>query len=155
MPYVSNKRQKEQEDPMFMNRKSARELCMKIIFDMLVNKEYDIKKLDYYLAEGEENHSQKTYIDTVVHSTIQHLEEINQIIKKYAIGWTVDRIAKVDLAILQLALVEIQYIEDIPYNVSINEAVELAKKYSGDESTSFINGILGRFVEEEGIKKNG
>lgn len=137
-----------------MNRKSARELCMKVIFDMLMNKEYDIKKLDYYLSEVEEENTQKSYIDTVLNSTIQHLDEINEIIKKYAIGWSVDRIAKVDLAILQLALVEIKYIDDIPYNVSINEAVELAKKFSSDESTSFVNGILGKFVEEEGIKKN-
>ncbi|AOY77067.1 transcription antitermination factor NusB [Clostridium formicaceticum] len=138
-----------------MNRKLARELCMKVIFEMLMNKTYDKKLLKNYLSEEDEiEEIQATYIQTVITSTIEHLEEINRVIEKYAIGWTLDRIAKVDLAILQLALAEILYIEDIPYNVSINEAVELAKKYSSNESTSFINGILGKFIEKEGIKKN-
>ncbi|AKL95299.1 N utilization substance protein B [Clostridium aceticum] len=138
-----------------MNRKLARELCMKAIFEMLMNKEYDEKLIKNYLSEEEEiEELQAAYIRGVITVTVDHLEEINSMIEKYAIGWTLDRIAKVDLAILQLALAEILYIEDIPYNVSINEAVELAKKYSGSESTSFINGILGKLVEKEGIKKN-
>lgn len=137
-----------------MNRKYARELCMKIIFDMIINKEYDIKKLDYYLLDEQDYETQKQYIYTVLNNIIHHLDSVNVIIDKYAVGWTIDRIAKVDLAILQLALTEILYVEEIPYNVSINEAVELAKKYSSNESTSFINGILGKFIEEEGIKKH-
>ncbi|SES70879.1 NusB antitermination factor [Natronincola peptidivorans] len=137
-----------------MNRKSARELCMKIIFEMLMNKEYDIKKLDNYLLEDEDTNTQKEYIEDVINATVNNIVEVNGIIEEYAIGWTLERIAKVDLAILQLALVEILYIEEIPYNVSINEAVELAKKYSANESTSYINGILGRFIEKTGIKNN-
>ncbi|SDK51150.1 transcription antitermination factor NusB [Natronincola ferrireducens] len=137
-----------------MNRKLARELCMKILFEMLMNKEYNIEILDNYLSSDEREDSQGQYVHTVISSSIQHIEEVNGLIKKYAIGWTLDRIAKVDLAILQLAVIEILHMEDIPYNVSINEAVELAKKYSSDESTSFINGILGKFVEKEGIKKH-
>lgn len=136
-----------------MSRKSARELCMKILFDMIINKEYEIRKVNQYLLE-EDYGNQKDYIYTVLNNTICHLDEINEIIRKHAIGWTIDRIANVDLAIIQLALTEILYIEDIPYNVSINEAVELAKKYSEDEASSFINGILGGFVVKEGIKRD-
>lgn len=137
-----------------MTRKAARELCMKMLFEMLINKEYDIKILSNYLMDEDIQNLQEQYINTTINTTIIHIQEINALIEKYAIGWTLDRIAKVDLAILQLALVEILYNEEIPYNVSINEAVELAKKYSGDDSPSFINGILGKFIEKEGIKKN-
>ncbi len=137
-----------------MNRKLARELCMKIIFDMIINKEYNIEKLDNYLLSEKDSKHQENYIYTVLNNTIEHVTSINEIITNYSIGWSIDRISKVDLAILQLALSEILYIDEIPYNVSINEAIELAKKYSGDDSTSFINGILGKFIEEEGIKHN-
>ncbi len=75
-------------------------------------------------------------------------------IEKYAKEWTVDRMSKVDLAILRLAMFEILYREDIPYSVSINEAVELAKKYSSEKSSSFINGILGNFIRMESLEKN-
>jgi len=137
-----------------MTRKAARELCMKLLFEMHINQQYDINILNNYFEDEEVESLQREYIYNIIKNSINHIKEINLLIEKYAIGWTLDRIANVDLAILQLALVEILYNEEIPYNVSINEAVEIAKKYSGDNSPSFINGILGKFIKKEGIKKD-
>ncbi|MCC5909938.1 MAG: transcription antitermination factor NusB [Clostridiaceae bacterium] len=137
-----------------MNRKQARELVMKMLFEMNMNKEYNIELLANSTLEEEDMTNQKEYISQVLETVINNLEKINTVVKTYSKGWTLDRIAKVDLSILQLALVEIIYIDTIPYNVSINEAIELTKKYSSNESASFINGILGGFVEKEGIKKH-
>ena len=77
---------------------------------------------------------------------LEHKTEIDEAINTYAEGWSVERIAKVDIAILRLAVYEILFAEDIPNRVAVNEAVELAKEFSSDKSPSFINGILGKVV---------
>ena len=78
--------------------------------------------------------------------------KIDDYIRKYAKGWSLERMARVDLAIIRLALYELLFMDDIPISVSINEAVELAKKYGNEKSSSFINGILGNFIRSESIK---
>lgn len=80
--------------------------------------------------------------------------QIDPIIEKYASGWTLDRMANVDRNLLRLCLYEITRRDDIPASVSINEAVELAKKYSTADSAKFINGILGSYARESGENKN-
>jgi len=133
-----------------MKRSMARELCMKILYEMYMNKKYDRDILASYIEEeGEKLESQKEYVTTVVTSFLDNKEKVDSVLEQYAIGWHVDRMAKVDLAILRLAMTEILFIEDIPYNVSINEALELSKKYSTEESSPFINGILGKMVDKE------
>ena len=72
----------------------------------------------------------------------ENLEKIDGIISKNAVGWSINRITKTSLAVLRLAIYEIEFVEDIPVSVSINEAVELTKKYSTKEDSSFVNGIL-------------
>ncbi|SCY98676.1 transcription antitermination factor NusB [Alkaliphilus peptidifermentans] len=136
-----------------MSRKEARELCMKILFEMSIQNNYDRKLVDYHLEESVTD-NQKGYIDSLIGSTIDNLKEIDTTIDSYSKSWKIDRIAKVDLAILRLALAEILYLDEIPYAVSINEAVELAKKYSSNESDSYINGILGKYAEAMGLKNN-
>ena len=76
-------------------------------------------------------------------------ESIDEYIKKYAKGWEFNRISKVDLSILRLSIFEILFREDIPYNVSVNEAVEIAKKYSSDGAGAFVNGILSNFSKQK------
>jgi N utilization substance protein B len=79
--------------------------------------------------------------------TYKNRESIDKIISRYASNWTTDRMAKVDLAILRLATYEMLFDKEIPSGVSVNEAVELAKKYSSDEAPAFINGILGKVAD--------
>lgn len=135
-----------------MSRKLARELCMKVLFEMHMNNEFDIKKVEHHLSEEGMEEKQKDYIYGLLNKVIEHLSNIDGIIEEYSKGWKINRIANVDLAILRLALAEILYMEDIPYKVSINEAVELGKTYGSDETPAFINGILGKYVEKEGLK---
>ncbi|MCK9267176.1 MAG: transcription antitermination factor NusB [Alkaliphilus sp.] len=137
-----------------MSRKLARELCMKVLFDMHMNNDFDLNRIEYHLEEGSINEKQNEYIYSVLTKTIDNIANIDKIIEDYSRGWKLNRIANVDLAILRLALSEILYMEDIPYKVSINEAVELSKIYCSDESPPFINGILDNYIEKEGLKEN-
>lgn len=137
-----------------MSRKLARELSMKVLFDMHINNDFDLNKIKYHLQREKIDERQNSYIYGVLAEVTEHLTEIDRIIESYSKGWKLNRIANVDLAILRLALSEILYMKDIPYRVSINEAVELAKVYSSNETPSFINGILGNYIKKEGIKKD-
>lgn len=92
------------------------------------------------------------YAGEVVKNLQENKENIDSLINKYAKNWTINRMAKVDLAILRLSLCEILYISEIPTKVSINEAVELSKLYCDEKSPKFINGILGSVVSEIGEK---
>ena len=90
--------------------------------------------------------AQLRYIDTVVAGVANREEELNAQISKFSIGWDITRISKLARCILQLAIFEILYVEDIPTGVAVSEAVRIAKKYDGDDTGSFVNGILGSFA---------
>ena len=93
---------------------------------------------------------EKEYIETVLNGVVKNLETIDNIILSKLKNWTIQRIAKIDLAILRLAIYEIKYMENIPPKVSANEAVELAKTYGNNDSKSFINGVIAKVIEDEG-----
>lgn len=137
-----------------MSRKLARELSMKVLFDMHMNNDFNLNKIKYHLEEGNISEKQNDYIYSVLTVAVNNLTEIDKIIEDYSKGWKLNRIANVDLAILRLAFSEILYMNDIPYRVSINEAIELAKIYSSAETPSFINGILGNYVEKKGLRND-
>ena len=85
----------------------------------------------------------RAYVNDITAGVAAHREEIDQLIEQYAANWTPERMAKLDIAILRVAIYEILYRDDIPANVAINEAVELAKTYSHEDAGTFVNGILG------------
>ena len=89
---------------------------------------------------------QLRYIDSVVSGVANRTEDLNSQIQKYAIGWDASRISRLTRCVLQLAIYEILYVEDVPTGVAISEAVRLAKKYDGDDTGAFVNGILGSFA---------
>ena len=86
------------------------------------------------------------FIKSEIKGIIENKGAVDEAINKYAEGWEINRIAKVDLAILRLAVYEILYSDDVPNKVAVNEAVELAKSFSSDKSPSFINGVLGKVI---------
>lgn len=134
-----------------MSRKIARELAFKVIFSVdFQHENEDVEKLIMNLEDETKEITQedKGYINDIVQGVIAKKEELDEKIRKYLKGWTMDRIIKTDLAILRLAIYEITYREDIPYKVSVNEAVELAKTFSDSTSSSFINGVLAGVVTE-------
>ncbi len=132
-----------------MSRKFAREMAMKLIYQMDMHGDFSDTMTDRFINELSEDKQESDYIKDIVGIYTAHQSEIDEIIESHAIDWKLDRMPKVDAAILRLAIAEIEYREDIPVSVSINEAVELAKQYSTDQSSGFINGILGSFVEKK------
>ena len=94
------------------------------------------------------NDNDRVFFTDLIKGVIENIDRINEIIEENLKSWKMNRIAKTDLAILQLAVYEIFYRDDIPDSVAINEAVELGKEYGTDDSGSFINGVLGKIVRE-------
>lgn len=130
-----------------MSRRITRESAMKLLYQFQLRDDDIDEQISLFLDETEdlENLDKDFFLD-VVHGVLKNKEEIDQLIQTYSKGWKLERMPKVDLAIMRLAVYELKYRDDIPMNVSINEAVELAKKYGGEQSKNFINGVLGKIV---------
>lgn len=132
-----------------MSRRELREQIFKLLFRVEFNELDEMQEQnDLFFEENEfeikpENES---YISEKTKKIIDKLKDIDDAINKEAKGWTTDRMGKVDLTILRLAVYEIRYDEDVPTSVAINEAVELAKKFGRDESAGFVNGVLAKFA---------
>ncbi|MEZ3420350.1 MAG: transcription antitermination factor NusB [Eubacterium sp.] len=126
-----------------MNRSEMREQAFVLLFE----KEFfaDMPAVEIENIYSENVSALSDYAKELFETALLHREEFDEIIEKYANGWKLSRIPKVNLSVLRLALCEIIYIDGVPENVAINEAVELAKKYSGKEDFSFVNGILGSY----------
>lgn len=133
-----------------MNRTTMRESAFKLIYSLEVQKQDNLKEqIDiYFESENIEDESAKDYIEDAVLGIENHKKDIVGLIEKnLKSDWKIDRISKIDLSILKLAIYEIQY-KEIPFKVVINEAVELAKKYGEDSSKNFVNGILASIVNK-------
>lgn len=137
-----------------MTRREAREHVMKLLFqkEFVEEDEYDTQAKDYFERFEIKDKNQR-FILKEYNGAIMHQEDIDKIITVSSKKWKTSRMAKLDLTILRLAVYEIYYEEDIPNNVAINEAVELAKKYSGDDSPAFVNGLLANVVKDIDIKE--
>lgn len=129
-----------------MRRTQARELLMQMLFQMEVQNDYSDSIKKRVSEENLEESNQKDYFEEMYGLITLHLPEIDQQIVEYSNNWKINRLAKVDLAILRLSIAELLYRMDIPDSVSINEAVDLAKKFGGDDSGKFVNGVLGKIV---------
>lgn len=129
-----------------MGRKQAREGAMQLLYQMDSNGDFNKEAIDVYLENFPFDKGETDYIKTVVEGVLEYKEEIDNSVQKHLQGWELTRIAKVDLATLRLAVFEITHMVDIPVEVSINEAIEIAKKFSGDDSYKYVNGVLGGYV---------
>lgn len=136
-----------------MTRTEARELLMQLLFQMEVQDDYSSGMKDKYLAEHFQDSRQKEYASRLIRAVLDNLEDIDKKLSTYSKRKSIKRMAKVDLAIARLGAGEILYMDDIPGAVAINEAVDMAKKYSADESRRFINGLLGQIIKCEEIAK--
>lgn len=129
-----------------MGRKQAREGTMKILYQMEMNEDFSDEALDIFFDNFTFDELEKEYILDAMAKIKENLDFIDKHIESYSEGWNLNRLAKIDLAALRIAVYEILYRKDIPIEVSINEAIEIVKKYSTEESFKFINGVLGGFV---------
>lgn len=132
-----------------MSRKRSREVAMELLFQISINKDnvtellenfqentdYDVKEIDM------------EYIQRILNGVVNNVEDIDNTIEKFLINWKLNRVSKINLAILRLCIYEMLYENDIPDKVSINEALELAKKYSEDKSVPFLNGVLDKIIK--------
>ena len=143
-----------------MTRANARELAVHLIYGREFTGEEPQQVVttrlskEYYASLSPENDiyserpikAQVNYLDTVVSGVANRQEELNEQIQKFSIGWDVRRISRLTRCVMQLAMFEILYLDDIPTGVAISEAVRIAKKYDGDDTGAFVNGILGAFA---------
>jgi N utilization substance protein B len=131
---------------MKSKRREARELAMKILFQVEVGQRPLEEVMDTTLEAVPIPDEEKDYLFDVIHGVLRERSDLDGIIGDLASGWKLERIANVDRNILRIALYEIRNRPDIPASVSVNEAVEIAKKYSTADSGKFVNGILGSFL---------
>lgn len=132
-----------------MNRSAMREQAFKLIYSLEITKQEELQEqVDLFLESNEiKDENAKKYIQDAILGIEKNKENIESLIEKnLKTDWKMDRISKVDLSILKLAIYEIKY-KEIPFKVVINEAVELAKKYGEDSSKNFVNGILASVVK--------
>ena len=143
-----------------MTRGNARELAVHLIYGRnftgeepeavvatRLNKEYYAKlSAENDVYSDRPSRAQMAYIDGVVSGVANREEDLNAVIQKFSIGWDISRISRLVRSVMQLAIYEILYVEDVPEGVAAAEAVRLAKKYDGDDTGAFVNGILGSFA---------
>lgn len=133
-----------------MDRSAIRELAFKLIYSIEIQKTEELDEaIELYIEANKiESSKAKKYIEDAVYGIKKNLEEIDSKIEKnLKQEWKIERISRIDLSILRLAIYEITY-KEVPYKVAINEAVELAKKYGEEASKKFVNGILASVVKE-------
>lgn len=126
-----------------MARKTARQVAMQLIYQYELGGDGVSSTIEESMDKPDLNAEDMVYIQEMLDGTMDKQDELDDLVARYAVGWKPERIAKVDLSILRLAIFEMLFREDIPESVSINEAIELAHTYSTPEAASFINGILG------------
>ena len=135
-----------------MNRSQNREQAFKLLYSMtFLDEELDVDEQIKLFLDGENLTNKITieYVNSIIKGVDQHNDEIvNLILKNIRKEWTIDRISKIDLALLKLSIYEIKFAK-LPFKVVINEALELSKKYGDKKSKSFINGVLASIVKEE------
>ena len=130
-----------------MARTDERENLMKMIYQMSIQDDFSREEYEKFV-ELQADSDITEYFVSGYRAVAEHLAEIDERINHYSVKWKSSRLPKVDLAILRLSMAELFYLSDIPTSVSINEAVELAKKYSTEKSSRFINGVLGSAARE-------
>ncbi|OJV62109.1 MAG: transcription antitermination factor NusB [Clostridiales bacterium 38-18] len=128
-----------------MNRIRSREVAMEILYQMEIQKDYELERFLRHYEEALDD----VYIKSIIGLWYANKDEVEAQISEHLKGWKLERISKLDLSILRLGLTEILYDDAIPVKVSINEAVNLAKKYVDEKSGKFINGVLSHYTVKE------
>lgn len=129
-----------------MRRIDARELLMQLIFQMEAQKDFSEKARQTYIENYMQDSDQLPYFKEALKAFIDNKETIDATIESASKGWHLERMAKVDLAVIRLCVAEMKYMQEnpTPQAAAINEAVKMAKKYSGEDSGKFVNGVLGK-----------
>jgi transcription antitermination factor NusB len=134
-----------------MNRREAREIVFALIYEMDFHRDDDPAEV-YQLAELCREFEGNEYIKEIYAGMPEKLDHIDMLINENIVGWTQSRLSKTSLAIMRLCVYEMLYVESVPFNIAINEAVELAKKFDHDKAPAFINGVVNAIADKENLK---
>ncbi len=146
---------------MELNRHEIREKALQALFPLDFNKELTksdaieyVLELDHreWVSEDQESFV-PTYLDSLVAGVCAQQASIDATIQKFLKGWTISRISKIDLIIMRIAIYEMYFVEEVPAKVALNEAIELTKKFSDDDSRKFVNGVLSNVMNEQETQK--
>ncbi len=133
-------------------RRRSREFALQVLYQLDITKQDAVRAMaqrkEHFSLKGERD----DFVERIVLGVIEHRQEIDQLIEQYSENWRLDRMNLVDRNILRMATFELLYFEDIPPKVTLNEAIDLGKRYGTEDSGSFINGILDR-IQNEAIRK--
>lgn len=134
-----------------MTRHESREQAFALMFEKIFSPELPPQAIISAKADLSE-FTHDDFTETLFTTACEHLDEIDRLIRENLVNWSFDRLSKVSIAVLRIAICEIRYLDGIPLNVSINEAVELTKTYSGPEDAAFVNGVLGSVAKKTEVK---
>ena len=139
-----------------MKRKEVRQSFMQMLFQMDAQQDYSGKAKQQFIELNLKEEAPDQYFDRLYEIIRDYRQEIDELIESTSDKWKVNRMAKVDIAIIRLCVGELLYMDDVPDSASINEAVELAKKFGGEDSAKFVNGVLGKIfkTKEQGKKQS-
>ena len=131
-----------------MSRRNARDIAFKLIFEYMFSGEKKQELIDEYATDfsDKERDDDKAFVSEIYNGVIEHYDELTEKISSNIEKFELDRLFKVDRALLLLALYEIEYMPSVPFKVSVDEALSLAKKYSTEKSAKYINGVLAKFA---------
>ena len=134
-------------------RRKSREFALQVLYQLNITKKDVHKTLAQFLDHFSGNEEKDDFMERLVLGVLEHCKEIDRLIEKYSENWRLDRMNIIDRAILRMATFELLYCEEIPPKVTLNEAIELGKRFGSEDSGSFINGILDR-IQNEGVRKS-
>ncbi|MGA2465541.1 MAG: transcription antitermination factor NusB [Thermodesulfobacteriota bacterium] len=133
-------------------RRKSREFALQVLYQLDITKQDVIKTLAQFQDHFSGNEERDDFMERLVLGVLEHCQEIDRLIEKYSENWRLVRMNIVDRTILRMAIFELLYCEEIPPKVTLNEAIELGKRYGSEDSGSFINGILDR-IQNEAVQK--
>jgi N utilization substance protein B len=133
-------------------RRKSREFTLQVLYQLDITKQDVIKTLAQFQDHFSGNEERDGFMERLVLGVLEHCQEIDRLIEKYSENWRLVRMNIVDRTILRMAIFELLYCEEIPPKVTLNEAIELGKRYGSEDSGSFINGILDR-IQNEAVQK--
>ena len=133
-------------------RRKGRELALQALYQMEITGDTSPEALESFLSHFEGNDKAKDFARRLISGVATNREEIDRIIDRSAENWKLNRMAKVDLMILRMATYELLFCPDIPMNVSLDEAIEIGKRYGSADSPTFINGVLDQVALASGMK---
>jgi N utilization substance protein B len=133
-------------------RRNGRELALQALYQTEVTGDTSTNALELFLSHFEGSGQAKDFARRLITGVVEHQSEIDGAIERSAENWKLERMAKVDLVILRMATYELLFCPDIPMNVSLDEAIEIGKRYGSDDTSNFINGVLDKVASAGGAK---